>query len=74
MAPVNVYKIPLEPLLGTRKIMRSLICGTRGLKFLTRALRLKSDQESYVLLIIDLCLEAKTATGRNSQMQVVKNF
>ena len=38
MAPVNFYKILREQLPGTRKILTSLISGTRGLIFLTRAL------------------------------------
>ena len=40
MAPVNFNKIPLEQLLGTGKILKTLICGTRGLKFLSRPLRI----------------------------------
>ena len=38
MAPVNFYEISIEHLPGTRKILRSLICCTRGLKFLATAL------------------------------------
>ena len=32
MAPVNLYEISREQLPGTCKILRPLICGTRGLK------------------------------------------
>ena len=38
MAPVNFYKISREQLPGTPQILRPIICGTRGLKFLTTAL------------------------------------
>ena len=41
MAPVNFYEISREQLPGIRKILRPLICGTRGLKFLTTALGLE---------------------------------
>ena len=38
LAPVNFYQITGKELPGTRKILTPLICGTHGLKFLTRAL------------------------------------
>ena len=38
MAPVNFSEISGQQLLGTREILRPLISGTRGLKFLKRAL------------------------------------
>ena len=38
MAPMNFYEISREKFPGTRKILRILICGTHGLKFLTTAL------------------------------------
>ena len=34
MAPVSFYEISREQLAGTRKVLRTLIHGTRGLKFL----------------------------------------
>ena len=38
LAPVNFYQITGKQLPSTRKILRPLICGTRGLKFPSRAL------------------------------------
>jgi len=40
MAPVNFHEIFREQLPGTHKILRPLIGGTRGLKFLTTTLQL----------------------------------
>ena len=39
LTPVNFYQITRKQLPGTRKILRPLICGTHGMKFLTRALK-----------------------------------
>ena len=38
VAPVIFYEVPGEQLPGTRNILITLISGTRGLIFLTRAL------------------------------------
>ena len=38
IAPVNFSEISGFHLLGTREILRPLICGTRGLRFLKRTL------------------------------------
>ena len=50
MAPVNFYEIPGEQLPGTRKISTLLISGTRGLIFLTRAL--KGQYMATIMMII----------------------
>ena len=38
MAPVNFSEISGKQLLGTREILRPLLCGTRGLLLLKRVL------------------------------------
>ena len=50
MAPVNFYKISREQLPGTRKILRSLMCGTHGLKFLTTPLYTLVGREAAKIL------------------------
>ena len=45
VAPVIFYEIPGEQLPGTRKISTPLISGTRGLMFLTGALRMVTQTQ-----------------------------